>query len=121
MRLNALSKCSGVMVSIEACTVKPAFETMMSTTPFFVPDYRGDTIEVIEVRRVGVDGGDVASDQPGGFVEQGLPTAEDKYMSAFGDKPLGDRQADTDATTADDGSLACESEHMRLLYCPLPG
>jgi hypothetical protein len=34
MRLNALSKCSGVMASIVACSVNPAFETTMSTTPF---------------------------------------------------------------------------------------
>jgi len=45
-------------------------------------------IEVIEVRRVRPHRGDVASDQFSGLVELCLPTAEDKYVRAFGDKPL---------------------------------
>jgi hypothetical protein len=57
----------------------------------FVPYCRSDTVEVIEVRGVSLDSGDVASDQFGGLVELCLPTAEDKDVSAFGDKPLGGR------------------------------
>ena len=34
MRLKVLSKCSSVRESIEACSVRPAFETIISTTPF---------------------------------------------------------------------------------------
>jgi hypothetical protein len=52
---------------------------------------RSDTVEVIEVRGVSVDSGDVASDQFDCVVEGGLSTSEDKHVSAFGDKSLGDR------------------------------
>jgi hypothetical protein len=38
-----------------------------------------------------LDGGDVASDQFGGLVELCLPMAEDNDVSAFGDKPQGNR------------------------------
>jgi len=34
LRLNVFSKCLRVRESIKACSVKPAFETVMSTTPF---------------------------------------------------------------------------------------
>lgn len=33
LRLNTLSKCAGVRLSIEPCSVKPALDTTMSTTP----------------------------------------------------------------------------------------
>jgi len=35
VRLNTVSKGAGVRLSIEPCSVKPAFDTMMSTTPFW--------------------------------------------------------------------------------------
>jgi hypothetical protein len=57
----------------------------------FVLYCRSDTVEVIEVRGVSMDSGDVAPDPFGDLVELCLPTAEDKDVSAFGDKPLGGR------------------------------
>jgi hypothetical protein len=89
MRLNALSKCSGVMVSIEACSVKPAFDTMMSTTPFSSLTAAATRSRSSRFAASALSSGDVASDQSGGLVELGLPAAEDKDVSAFGDKPLG--------------------------------
>jgi hypothetical protein len=76
--------CTALMVGGYASErANSAYDTL------FVPHCRSDTVEVIEVCGVSLDSGDVASDQFGGLVELCLPTAENKDVSAFGDKTAG--------------------------------
>jgi hypothetical protein len=50
---------------------------------FLFPVPEGATVEVIEVRGVSIDSGDVASDQSDGLGEPALPPAEDQDVSAL--------------------------------------
>ena len=72
------------------CAARRTSSSRRSTITTVAPS-AAKRFEVIEVRDISLDSGDFAPDQFDGLVEPGLPTAEDKHVSAFGDKPLGDR------------------------------
>jgi len=75
-----------------------------------------EPVKVTWVRNVPLHGGDVGTDFSHGFVQFRLPAAGDKYIGALFHEALGGCEANSAASSRDDGDLSFESRHC---YAPL--
>lgn len=71
-----------------------------------VLDRRIEPIEVEQLGRVALNGGDIAADEGDGLVQFGLSAAEDEDASALIPETLGRGEPDTAVAASDDSNLA---------------
>ncbi len=96
---------------------EPALLAHPSTCPqhvdraLFPLDRLEQTVQIFEVRRVGLYAGHVPPDQLDGVVQRVLPTACNEDMSSFVDEQLGASQRHTTCRACDHRNLAIELSH----------
>src|SRR3954453_408601 len=80
---KAASKCSSVISSRLLAWPTPALAQSTSIAPLSCLDRVEQTVQIVEVGRIGLHAGHVAADQLDGFVQRVLVSAGDEDVSSF--------------------------------------
>src|ERR1700733_8917704 len=85
----------------------------------FVPYCRSDTVKIIEVRDISLNGRYILSDQRYRLIQLRLPSPGNKNVGPFFHEPLGRSQADPAIASSDYSSLPIKCAHFLFLLSVL--